>query len=190
MKNKLLTLAGRLTGLAVLGPFYAKPLLAQVRAALVQIANTPVSAVPTVQAPPQAQIYRSNCEAPFSGTSQASCNLTAVPSGQTLFVETVSMATGVSPVSSPYFGAFRGSDYSGPGGSYRVYLPLIPQASTSGQSTFLGTVSARTPILGPDTPVCEMVLTNGSSLAGSALRGIWLSRARPVTNGETGAMKR
>jgi hypothetical protein len=36
MKNKLFTLAGALTLFAVLGHFYAKPLLAQVRAALVK----------------------------------------------------------------------------------------------------------------------------------------------------------
>jgi len=41
MKNKLLTLAGTLATLAVLGHFYAKPLLAQVRAALVQDRDQP-----------------------------------------------------------------------------------------------------------------------------------------------------
>jgi len=41
MKNKLLTLAGTLAVLAVLGHFYAKPLLAQVRAALVQDVDNP-----------------------------------------------------------------------------------------------------------------------------------------------------
>jgi len=41
MKNKLLTLAGALALLAVLGHYYAKPLLAQVRAALVQNVDEP-----------------------------------------------------------------------------------------------------------------------------------------------------
>jgi hypothetical protein len=41
MKNKLLTFAGALALLAVLGHFYAKPLLAQVRAALVQNVDEP-----------------------------------------------------------------------------------------------------------------------------------------------------
>jgi hypothetical protein len=41
MKNKLLTFAGALALLATLGHFYAKPLLAQVRAALVQNMDEP-----------------------------------------------------------------------------------------------------------------------------------------------------
>ena len=41
MKNKLLTLAGALALLAVLGKFYAKPVFAQVRAALVQNVDEP-----------------------------------------------------------------------------------------------------------------------------------------------------
>jgi hypothetical protein len=41
MKNRLLTFAGALTVLALLGHFYAKPLLAQVRAALVENVDEP-----------------------------------------------------------------------------------------------------------------------------------------------------
>jgi hypothetical protein len=41
MRNRLLTLAGALALIAVLGHFYAKPLLAQVRAALVQNVDEP-----------------------------------------------------------------------------------------------------------------------------------------------------
>lgn len=44
MKNKLLSLAGALVLLAVLGKFYAKPVLAQVRAALVQDVDQPARA--------------------------------------------------------------------------------------------------------------------------------------------------
>ena len=41
MKNKLLTFAGALALLAVLGHFYGKPLVAQVRAALIQNVDEP-----------------------------------------------------------------------------------------------------------------------------------------------------
>jgi hypothetical protein len=44
MKNKLLTLAGTLALLAVVGKFYAPPLMAQVRAALVQDVDQPARA--------------------------------------------------------------------------------------------------------------------------------------------------
>jgi hypothetical protein len=44
MKNRLLTFAGALALLAVLGKFYAPPLMAQVRAALVQDVDQPARA--------------------------------------------------------------------------------------------------------------------------------------------------
>lgn len=44
MKNRLLTLAGALALLAVLGKFYAQPVMAQVRAALVQDVDQPARA--------------------------------------------------------------------------------------------------------------------------------------------------
>ena len=44
MKNKLLTLAGALALLGVLGKFYAPPLMAQVRAAMVQDVDQPARA--------------------------------------------------------------------------------------------------------------------------------------------------
>ena len=44
MKNRLLTLAGALALAVVLGKFYAKPLMAQVRAALVQDVDQPARA--------------------------------------------------------------------------------------------------------------------------------------------------
>jgi hypothetical protein len=44
MKNKLLTLAGALLLLAIVGKFYAKPVLAQVRATLIQDTDQPARA--------------------------------------------------------------------------------------------------------------------------------------------------
>jgi hypothetical protein len=44
MKNRLLTIAGALALIAVLGKFYAKPLMAQARAALVQDVDQPARA--------------------------------------------------------------------------------------------------------------------------------------------------
>lgn len=44
MKNKLLTFAGALALVAVLGKFYAQPLMAQVRAAMVQDVDQPARA--------------------------------------------------------------------------------------------------------------------------------------------------
>ena len=83
MKSKLLTLAGVLALLAVLGHFYAKPLLAQVRAALVQNVDDPG------RIPYQASVL---------GTTGANCSIIGctfafapVPAGHRLVVQHVSM---------------------------------------------------------------------------------------------------
>ena len=78
MKNKLLTLAGGLALVGVLGHFYAKPLLAQVRAALVQNVDEPARHVWT-----------------FAGYSAFS-NTYTVPAGQTLVIEEVGSLCGAS----------------------------------------------------------------------------------------------
>jgi hypothetical protein len=74
MKNKLLTLAGALAVIAVLGHFYAKPLLAQVRAALVQDVDQPA------RAPFQTHVDL------FLGPGGGSAQVT-IPPGQRLVVD-------------------------------------------------------------------------------------------------------
>ena len=78
MKNKLLTMAGGLALVAVLGHFYAKPLLAQVRAALVQNVDEPARHVWTM-----------------AGNTGVN-NTYTVPAGQTLVIEEVSSLCGAS----------------------------------------------------------------------------------------------
>jgi hypothetical protein len=78
MKNKLLTLAGGLALLALLGHFYAKPLLAQVRAALVQNVDEPARHVWTM-----------------AGNTGVN-NTYTVPAGQTLVIEEVGSLCGAS----------------------------------------------------------------------------------------------
>jgi hypothetical protein len=65
MRNKLLTLAAVLALVAVLGMFYSKPLLAQVRAVLVATVDTPA------RVPYQRWLYipASVCAAGISGCS-------------------------------------------------------------------------------------------------------------------------
>lgn len=78
MRNKLMTLAGGLALAGVLGHFYAKPLLAQVRAALVQNVDEPARHVWT-----------------FAGYSAFS-NTYTVPAGQTLVIDEVGSFCGAS----------------------------------------------------------------------------------------------
>jgi hypothetical protein len=81
MKNKLFTLAGALTLFAVLGHFYAKPLMAQVRAALIknldERGRNPYS--PTLVC---VAIQGGGCEADFP----------TVPAGMRLVVEYVDLS--------------------------------------------------------------------------------------------------
>jgi hypothetical protein len=79
MKNKLLTFAGALLLLAVLGKFYAKPVFAQVRAALVQDVDQPA------RAPFQATVTV-NALTNFNYTT------VSIPAGKRLVVDMVSMS--------------------------------------------------------------------------------------------------
>ena len=78
MKNRLLTFAGALALLAVLGKFYAPPLMAQVRAALVQNVDEPARAPFQVTVP----INIDN----FTYTP------VTIPAGQRLVVDFISMS--------------------------------------------------------------------------------------------------
>jgi hypothetical protein len=102
MKNKLLTLAGAMASLALLGHFYAKPLLAQVRAALVQNVDEPARHVWT-----------------FNGYNTID-NTYTVPAGQTLVIEEVGSLCGASEWTiaiDPTSLANRGSFYFAAGNS-------------------------------------------------------------------------
>jgi hypothetical protein len=78
MKNRLWTLAGTLALLAVLGRFYAKPLMAQVKAAIVQDRDSKAR-----------NFYQAvnNC---FNVTNPCQVTFAAVPAGKRLIVEHVS----------------------------------------------------------------------------------------------------
>ena len=79
MKNRLFTLAAVLALLAVLGKFYARPLIAQVRAALVQDVDNPARHPYTQQL--SGQCSTTGCGFLFPG----------VPSGKRLVIEQVNL---------------------------------------------------------------------------------------------------
>jgi len=78
MKNRMLTFAGVLALLAVLGHYYAKPLLAQVRAALVQDADNPA------RHPYSQEVGTEDCD-----RLGCSIRFPAVPPGKRLVVQQV-----------------------------------------------------------------------------------------------------
>ncbi len=85
MKHKLLTLAGALALLAVLGKYYAPPVLAQVRAALVQDADNAARHFVQVHL---------LAHQPAGITSSGLCNdIYTVPAGQRLVIENFGIRT-------------------------------------------------------------------------------------------------
>jgi hypothetical protein len=114
MKNRLLTFAGALALLAVIGKFYAPPLMAQVRAALVQDVDQPA-------------------RAPFQVTVPVNWNnftTTAVPipSGKRLVIDYVSV-DGAAGTTGSYVQPILILNSSVAGGPASAYY-IAPQQST------------------------------------------------------------
>jgi hypothetical protein len=108
MKRRLWTLAGALALLAVLGKFYAVPLVAQVRAAIVQDRDAKAR-----------NIYQSvqNC---FNVTNPCQVTFAAVPAGKRLIVEQVSAL-----VTLPTAAAGTIADIELRGASVFQFLPIV-----------------------------------------------------------------
>jgi hypothetical protein len=108
MKNRLWTVAGALALLAVFGKFYAVPLVAQVRAAIVQDRDSKAR-----------NIYQSvqNC---FNVTNPCQVTFAAVPAGKRLIVEQVSAL-----VTLPTAAAGTIADIELRGASVFQFLPIV-----------------------------------------------------------------
>ena len=115
MKNRLLTFAGALALLAVLGKFYAPPLMAQVRAALVQDVDQPA-------------------RAPFQLTVPVNINNfnftpVTIPTGQRLVIDYVSMS-GAAQTAGSYVQPIVILSSSVAGGSSNLYYIAPEQSGT------------------------------------------------------------
>jgi hypothetical protein len=106
MKNRLLTFAGALALLAVLGHYYAKPLMAQVRATMVQNIDER-GRNPYIQTLPCYTQTTNQCAAFFP----------AVPAGMTLVIEHISVSADTPT-------ALVSADVYGNGPIQAVYMPL------------------------------------------------------------------
>jgi hypothetical protein len=140
---------------------------------LVSVANT----VPVVVAPTAPQLYESNCTGAFFGGAEAKCEFQAVPAGNTLFIDSVSiLLNSVESGLSPQWTALEtfntgasypfGQAYVGGGSStVSLYVPLTKQAFSFGQN-FVGTISdANVWTANSPGPKCD-VLLDGSSTNG------------------------
>ncbi len=116
MRNRLVTLAGALALIAVLGKYYAAPAIAQVvRAAVVKNVDEK-GRIPYMAATPTSCV-------PFSA-SGVDCTFPAVPANKRLVIEYINAGISHSP-SSPPDVAFR---FTGAGGtSHQFSLPVFPR---------------------------------------------------------------
>ena len=108
MRNRLWTLAATLALLAVLGKFYAKPLIAQVKAAIVQDRDSKAR-----------NIYQAlnNCS---NVSNPCQINFAAVPAGKRLIIEQVSAIVTLPPVAG---NSLAGVELRG--GNVFQFLPLV-----------------------------------------------------------------
>jgi hypothetical protein len=116
MKNKLLTLAGGLALLAVLGKFYVPPLLAQARAALVQDIDQPA-------------------RAPFQVTVPVNVNNfiftpVSIPAGQRLVIDYISLSGAATTIMGPNLQPIVILSSSVAGGPSSLYYYAPVQSTT------------------------------------------------------------
>jgi hypothetical protein len=151
MKNRLLTFAGALALLAVLGRFYAVPVMAQVRAALVKNIDER-GRIPYTQF--------AFCSDPLSGSCTAS--FSAVPSNKRLVIEHVNLFVDMQSSSSLLSNVLFGDNFGAPlyifgqlqssniseGNIYVANQPLLAYFE-AGQTPFFGAAAQSTgsPIL-------------------------------------------
>jgi hypothetical protein len=170
LRKALLPLAG-VIALALI-VMIASPRAAHALAvALVQVANTPNTAVPIVQAPASNQIATGRCQEyiPSSWSGSVTCSGPGVPAEKTLVIETVTVeadtTTGYPPVTVTLAG-----DETSP----RVHVPVIQQGSMyGGLDHYVGTlVGARLYLPAGQVPGCTVVFwdSNGN---GASFRCDW-----------------
>jgi hypothetical protein len=120
-------------------------------AALVQVVNTPTTAVPTVAAPAANQLYASHCDAANSpGTFSVQCAFDPPPAGQTLFIETMSITCN-SPHGSPPVQTTISN-----GSGVQQNIPMVFQGTSNGIDFFAGALTGRIWVKAGTTPTCSV----------------------------------
>jgi hypothetical protein len=157
MTKRLVSLSAVLLLLVVLGKFYAKPLLAQVRAALVADIDTPG------RAPYQSRLAVS-CD-----TTAVSCSLpgSPVPAGKRLTITNVSGAFNLRSQAGQFVGVSLDHFNAGvPGAAPRVFLPTIFQGTFSNFDNFVVNASVLALFDPPDHAVIDLNLAANNFTAG------------------------
>jgi hypothetical protein len=131
-------------------------------AALVQVSNTPSSAVPVMYAPAASNVYFASCEGFFSGGSLGSCTMPPTPADRTLVIEAASILTQTAPGVDPSYG-FLNTSSQGP----VFVIPMQRQSPFGGVDSYAGQLQGRItiPAITSDglTPSCGVALGQNSS---------------------------
>jgi hypothetical protein len=152
----MLIVAGVLGLMGILALAIAPKAAHAIVATMVQVVNTPTTAIPAVQAPSAGKLYVNTCSVLFEGTSTGICFLPVIPAGETLFVEAVSFSmSGGDPIQTELFA-------NGFVGNPVAFIPLTQQASSI-VDNWTGALGARLSLAGPGTPGCFMALSRAST---------------------------
>ena len=154
--KEALGILGALVVLMVIVAFVSPKAARGVAAALVQVVNTPTTAVPTVAAPAATQIYNSQCQssdvASVSSFSYLYCTFSpAIPAGQTLFIQTMSILTN-STGGDPEAGWISSS--TEPLYLPQLYIPLVREATSAAGDFWAGALGGSFAVPGPASPSC------------------------------------
>jgi hypothetical protein len=157
---KRLLMVGAMAGILTIAiaPKTAQALVA----ALVQVSNTPVAAVPVVHAPAASNIYFASCEGFFTGGFTSSCSMPPSPVNRTLVIEAGSIISQTQGGADPS-NAFIYTSGDGPFFS----IPMQLQSPQNLIDNYTGQLQGRITIPAIAgfglTPSCEVVLGKNSS---------------------------
>jgi hypothetical protein len=142
--------------LLVVGAMFGPRTATAIVATLVQVANTPTTAIPAVHAPSASELYVYTCVANYGGNSSASCSFPTVPAGKTLIAEAFSISSASSP------GADPSQAYLCTENTCHIafFVPMFQQASAQGADFFTGAIGAHFSMV--TTPACVVQLSASS----------------------------
>jgi hypothetical protein len=131
-------------------------------AALVQVSNTPATAVPMVHAPAASNVYFVTCEGFFTGGFTSSCTMPPTPVDRTLVIEAASIISQTGTGSDPS-SAFVYASNQGP----FFFIPMQLQSPQGFNDNYTGQLQGRITIPAVAdfglTPACGIVLGKNSS---------------------------
>jgi hypothetical protein len=158
--------------LLVVGAMFGPRTAHAITATMVQVVNTPTTAIPAVQAPASSTLYSHSCVGDQffpSAESTSTCTFPDLPDGQTLIVESISLAVTTNGTAPEIAYISRADEIeSGPA---RLFIPMSQQADNiGGYHNFIGASAAR--VYFHSAPGCGLTLANATAPQGAFICNI------------------